>query len=136
MTQTYRDGKLLKTALFVVLGAVFWLEGFLAIRFEGSLLLVKSNFRLLFLFTSALPISWIFVKIGAVVSNTKGQDLLGGVVLMSITALLLDGIGLTWFQSWYGLELTQLILAAAWLLWGVGVGLAIGYWQSYLNVEN
>jgi hypothetical protein len=45
-------------------------------------------------------------------------------------AMLLDGIALTWFQGWYGLAPAGLLLAAAWLLWGVGVSLGIGYWAS------
>jgi Family of unknown function (DUF5367) len=64
-----------------------------------------------------------------------GEDILTATVLMAITAVLLDGIALTWFQNWYGLAPTQLLLAAAWLLWGVGVSLAIGYWESQRYVR-
>lgn len=116
--------------LFASLGTVFWLEALLFIRFWGEHLFTNGNPWLLFLFASSVPIAWILVKISATIGKVEGGDLLTAVALISLTAMLLDGIALTWFQNWYGLEQTQLLLASAWILWGAGVGLAIGYWES------
>jgi len=116
--------------LFVSLGAVFWLGAVLFIRFWGEHLFINGNPWLLFLFVSSIPVLWVSVKVSATIGKVEGEDLLKAVALMSVTAMLLDGIALTWFQNWYGLEQTQLLLAAAWILWGAGVGLAIGYWES------
>jgi hypothetical protein len=124
MTQIIPAKKHFNSILFAILGAVFWLEALLFIRFGGESLFVNGNPRLLLLFVASLPIAWILVKIGAVVGKVDGDDLLNAVTIMSLTALLLDGIALTWCQSWYGLAQSGLLLAAAWLLWGVGVSLA------------
>jgi hypothetical protein len=72
----------------------------------------------------------MLVKVSVVVSKVDGKDLLNAVAIMVLTATLLDGIALTWFPGWYGLAPAGLLLAAAWLLWGVGLSLAIGYWTS------
>jgi hypothetical protein len=138
MMQMTQEQKKFNPILFVILGAVFWLEALLFIRFGGEGLFVNSNPWLLLLFICSIPVAWILVKIGAVVGKVDGEDLLSAVTIMSLTALLLDGIALTWCQGWYGLAPSGLLLAAAWLLWGVGVSLAlalalryqIGYWTS------
>jgi Family of unknown function (DUF5367) len=116
---------------FVMLGIIFWFEALLFIRFEGESLFVNGNPWLLLLFVSSIPIAWISIEISAIIGKIDGKDLLNAVATMALTALLLDGIALTWFQNWYGLTQTGLLLAAAWLLWGVGISLGIGYWTSH-----
>ncbi|BAY50688.1 hypothetical protein SAMD00079811_83190 (plasmid) [Scytonema sp. HK-05] len=122
---------LLNLALFVILGIAFWFEALLFIRFGGEMLFVSDNPWLLFLFVSSIPVAWVLVRVIAVVGKVSGEDLLSAVVLAALTAMLLDGIALTWLQGWYGLGQTNLLLAAAWLLWGVGVSLTVGYWESH-----
>jgi hypothetical protein len=116
--------------LFCSLGAAFWLVFLLLIRFWGEYLFVDRNPWLPCLFVVSIPVAWVLVKIGMMIGKVEGERVLTTTVLMSLTAMLLDGIALTWFQHWYGLEPTQLLLVAAWLLWGVGVCLAFGYWES------
>jgi hypothetical protein len=127
MTEITQTQKPFNTTLFVILGAVFWFEALLFIRFEGISLFVNGNPLLLLLFIASIPIAWCSVKISAIVSKVKGDDLLNAVIIMVITAASLDGIALTWFPDWYGLSPAGLAIAAAWLLWGVGLSLAIGY---------
>jgi hypothetical protein len=131
MIQMTQETKPFNPILFVILGAVFWFEALLFIRLGGASLFVNGNPWLLLLFVACIPIAWVLVKISAVVGKVGGDDLLSAVAIMALTALLLDGIALTWFQGWYGLGQSGLLLAAAWLLWGVGVSLAIGYWASH-----
>ncbi len=91
---------------------------------------MKGNPLLLLLFIASIPIAWILVKTSAIVSKIDGDNMLNAVAIMVLTAASLDGIALTWFPGWYGLAPAGLLLAAAWLLWGVGLSLAIGYWTS------
>lgn len=117
-------------SVFVILGAVFWLEALLFIRLGGESLFVNGNPWLMLWFAASIPIAWMLVKVSAVVSKVDGEDLLNAVAIMVLTATLLDGVALTWFPGWYGLTPAGLLLAAAWLLWGVGLSLGIGYWSS------
>jgi hypothetical protein len=130
MTQTTQASKTFNPILFVALGIVFWLEALLCIRWGGASLFVNDNPWLLFWFVASIPIAWCLVKASAIISKVSGDDLLTAVVIMALTAASLDGIALTWFQDWYGLAPAELLLAAAWLLWGVGLSLGIGYWAS------
>ncbi len=125
MTQIIQNKKSINAILFVTLGAIFWFEALLFIRFGGAALFVNGNPWLLFLFVASIPVAWFSVKISAIVGKIDGDDLLSAVVIMAVTATLLDGMALTWFQSWYGLSQEGLLLAAAWLLWGVGISLAL-----------
>ncbi|PSB56168.1 DUF5367 family protein [Chamaesiphon polymorphus] len=130
MTQITQQKTAFNPSLFVLLGMTFWFEALLFIRTGGESLFVNGNPWLVLWFVASIPIAWALVKISAVVGKIDGEELLSAVAIMALTALLLDGVGLTWFQGWYGLGQAELLLAAAWLLWGVGVSLAIGYWAS------
>jgi hypothetical protein len=130
MTQIIQDRKPVNAISFVILGTVFWLEALLFIRFGGESLFVNGNPWLLLLFIASIPVAGVLVKVSAVVGKVDREDLFSAVAIMALTATLLDGVALTWFQGWYGLTQAGLLLAAAWLLWGVGVSLGIGYWAS------
>jgi Family of unknown function (DUF5367) len=127
MTQMTQQKTAFNPILFVLLGVVFWFEALLFIRFGGESLFVNGNPLLVLWFVASIPIAWILVKISAIVGKIDGEDLLSAVAIMALTALLLDGIALTWFQDWYGLAQAGLLLAAAWLLWGVGISLAFAF---------
>jgi len=131
MTPEMTSGqKPFNTGLFVILGVVFWLVGVLFIRFLGEALFINGSPWLLVLFIGYIAVAWFFVKIIAVAGNVSSADLLSAVSLSALTAALLDGIALTWFPSWYGLGQAELLVPAAWLLWGTGVSLGVGYWAS------
>ena len=131
MTQIAHQVRIsLNPILFVMLGIVFWFEALLFIRFGGESLFINGNPWLYLLFVAAIPVAWLLIKISAIVGKVDGNNLFSAVAIMVVTATLLDGIALTWCQGWYGLAQTGLLLAAAWLLWGVGISLVIGYWVS------
>lgn len=130
MTQILAEKKSFNIILFVLLGIVFWFTGVLFVRLGGEALFVQGSPWLLFLFVLALPVSWVFVKVSAVVGQVHGAELLTALVLETITATLIDGTVLTWFQTVYSHEQSRLLLIAAWLLWGGGMGLAVGYLES------
>jgi Family of unknown function (DUF5367) len=116
--------------LFASIGAGFWLVFVLLIRFGGKYLFIERNPWLLGLFIISIPLAWVLIKMVTTIVKVEGSRVLTATAIVTITAMLLDGIALTWFQNWYGLEPTRLVLVAAWLLWGAGMGLAMGYWES------
>jgi len=130
MAQITPEEKPFNTGLFILLGVVFWLVGVLFIRFGGKALFVKDSPWPFVLFVSYIPTAWVFVKTIAVVGQVSDNTLLRAVSLSAFTAALLDGITFTCFQSLFGFGQAGLLLAAAWLLWGTGVGLGVGYWAS------
>jgi Family of unknown function (DUF5367) len=127
--------KIIHPGLFIITGIALWLEALLFIRWEGATLFITGNPWLSLLLVACIPIAWMIVQITAVVAKVDGEDLFRAISLMALTALLLDGVGLIWFQDWYGLKPAGLVLAAASLLWGVGVSLSVGYWVAHRPVR-
>jgi Family of unknown function (DUF5367) len=130
VTQMLEEEKPFNLGLFVLLGAVFWFSGVLFVRLGGEALFIEGSPWLFFLFAIVFPASWVFVKISAVVGKVSGDELLKACVVETLTATLLDGTVLTWFQSIYADEQSKLLLIAAWLLWGGSMGLIVAYWES------
>ena len=129
-TSISKQQQSLDIVLFTSIGAGFWLIFLLPIRFWGEYLFIDRNPWLLGLFIISVPLAWVLIKIVTTITKVEGNRALTATAIVTITAMLLDGIALTWFQNWYGLEPTRLVLVAAWLLWGAGMGLAMGYWES------
>jgi hypothetical protein len=129
-TSVTKEPQPINIVLFTSIGAGFWLVFVLLIRVGGEYLFIDRNPWLLGLFIISIPLAWVLIKIVTTITKVKGNQVLTATVIMSITAMLLDGIALTWFQNWYGLEPTRLVLVGAWLLWGAGMVLAMGYWES------
>lgn len=135
MTQTLEEKEPLKVSFFVLLGIIFWFTGVLFVRLGGEALFVNDSLWLLFLFALAIPISWAFVKISAILGKVSGSALLRALMIEAATATLVDGTILAWFQNIYSYDQTKLLLIAAWLLWGIGIGLTIGYLESLRDVS-
>jgi hypothetical protein len=111
--------------LYIGLGAFFWLVAALFIRFSGPSLFHLGNPWLGLLFVSVVPLGWVFVQACLVVGGLDRRDALAPISLASATGLLLDGLAISAFRSLYGETMEHVMLGAAWLLWGVGVLLAI-----------
>ncbi|HIK42300.1 DUF5367 family protein [Thermoleptolyngbya sp. M55_K2018_002] len=135
MTQTLEEKKSLNISFFVLLGIIFWFTGVLFVRLGGEALFVSDRPWLLFLFALAIPISWVFVKVSAILGKVSGTELLSALMIEAATATLIDGTVLAWFQNIYSYDQTKLRLIAAWLLWGIGIGLSIGYLESLRGVS-
>jgi hypothetical protein len=115
----------LKFPLFVVLGALAWFIAVIFIRFAGAAFFIESSFWLVGLYVLSIPGAWLTIKGIAQAGKLSGVKILMAVAIMCFTASLLDGVAIAWFPSLYGLPTPAHLLAAAWLLWFVGVSLSI-----------
>jgi len=115
---------------FLLLGAIIWLGALLLIRFSGAAIFSSESPWLVVLFAATLPASWISILVCLPLGGATPGKAVPAVALMSIAALLLDGIAFTWFPSAYGNEPTVVHLGAAWLLWAVGVFLVVAFWVA------
>ena len=50
--------------------------------------------------------------------------------LATAAATFCDGIALTWFRGLYGTDPERIVLGAAWILCGAGMGLLLGYVEA------
>lgn len=117
----------LRVPLLVALGAIFWFLAALVIRFLGPGVFAPGSAVLLLVFALAVPIAWGFVWLGTAIAGARGAAVVPAVAIMAATAMLLDGVALTWFPALYGLPPASLVIVGACLLWGVGWCLVIAF---------
>ena len=110
-------------ARLFVLSVVLWGVGVAFIReaIPFGLFSAAASFALL---AATLPVAWLTVRLARRVAG-PGTTPFEAVALVSMPALLLDGLALTWAPAAYGPAGTSLRIPAAWLLWFVGVSLAV-----------
>jgi hypothetical protein len=127
-TLTPTTNNLSKKQLLVVisLGVFFWFVFAMVIRFGNGLGIFGGAIGAV-TFLLSIPIGWfLIVGIKAMAGLAIGQ-IMTGLGISSATAGLCDGIALTWVPSLYGNELSEALLGAAYIIWGVGIILILAY---------
>lgn len=119
-----------KNLLFVGLGIAFWFIAAMIVRFGNETIFSASNSYLLILFISTIPISYGFLFVTIKLSKLKLNELLKPVSIITLVAMLCDGIAMTWFGELYGKTCEIVHFGAGFILWGVFVGLFLAYFHS------
>ncbi len=116
-----------RSLLFVVLGIAFWFNAAMIIRFFGTTVFSAGNPKLIPFFILAIPLTLLSIYTTKLISNLRLNELLKPVVIMTFTATFLDAIALVWFRQLYSQSFDVALHGAAWILWGVGLGLAVSF---------
>lgn len=116
--------------VFVALGVVLWFVAALMFRLVGPTLLSPGNPALPLVFALSIPVAWAFLWVGTTAIGVRGAAVLPAVVVLSFTAMFLDGLALTFFPALYGLPPASLLIVAALLLWGVAWIQLLAFVQS------
>ncbi len=109
----------------LILGIIFWFTAAMMIRFGSPLGLFKVTIMPI-QFLLAFPVTLIFFLISKKIVGFSSKKSLQSISIMTTMAILLDVIHLTWFTEFYGGNLRDVFSGTIWILWGVGVGLALG----------
>ncbi len=118
-----KDRIQLNFPLFVGLGVLFWLTGVLFIRFAGTIFFAEGSVWLVGLYLLTVPVVWVMIDSVSLIGKLSRLQTLMAIVIFNFTATLLDAVAIAWLPSIYGLPAPAQPLAAAWLLWFVGVSL-------------
>jgi hypothetical protein len=114
-----------QTVTLAMMGAVYWFVAALVVRWtatgwvgnDGSTALV---FALIIVATvPALFLGMAIARVG----RDRAQI---SAAIMTGTALLLDGVALTWGRSLYGTDPATVLGGAASIMWGAGVAIGLG----------
>jgi hypothetical protein len=81
----------------------------------------------LVMFALAIPGTWPVLLVIRRVARLGAAQLVPGIALATGVATLCDGVALTWAPWLYGGVTPALAPAAAWILWGGGVGLVMAF---------
>jgi len=106
-----------------------WAVGVLMVHFAAPFGFFTGRFAAVLLIAT-LPMAWGTVRLAGRVGGLAPGRIVEAVALGSMPALVLDGLALTWMPGFYSVEVGEQRAAAAWLLWFVGVSLAIAVWKS------
>jgi hypothetical protein len=123
-TSIMEKAKFLK---LVILGMVFWFAAAMVVRFSNENVFSENNPLLFFYFFMAFPSSYCLILISKKTAKLQSSEILNAVVIMTFIATFLDGIALSWFGQLYGETYEIRLFGSAWILWGVGAGLLLGY---------
>lgn len=114
----------------IALGAAFWFNAAMIIKYFGASVFSENNPKLILFFALAIPITLASMWITKLLLKLQLSELLKPVVIMTFTATFLDGIALAWFRSLYSNSFEVALNGSAWILWGAGLGL---FFANYLD---
>ena len=118
-TMTVSASPALPLPRLTLLGVFFWFLAAMAIRFFGPSLLVRGSLAPMFVFLATVPLAWGLLRLAMAMGRVRGAVVLPALAVMSLVAMMLDGVAITWVPELYGVAPDAMGMAAAWLLWGV-----------------
>jgi len=107
-----------RVAVWVSIGVAFWFIAAMMVRVMGTAVF-DGSWSMVVLFALTFPFGFLSLRLIGALVGLRGVAFLPAVVVMTMTATLLDGIALTW-TGLYGLPLENRVYGAAWILWGLG----------------
>jgi hypothetical protein len=114
-----------RVAILAAIGAALWLAAALFIRWAGPMGAFRGAWVFV-VYAAAIPATLPAIPMGRRAAGLPRDRVLAAVCVMCASALFLDGIALAGFRSLYGSDPAVILGGAAWILWGVGVALALG----------
>ena len=117
----------------MVLSVILWAVGVLTIRLAAPLGVFSPGFSIV-LMLATIPLAWQTVDLAVRLAG-RDSPLLAVATLVSMPALLLDGLAMTWTPGIYGPAALPLRAEAAWLLWFVGISLAVALLRQMRQTE-
>jgi hypothetical protein len=118
-----------QSLILALYGAALWFLAAMLVRVLapiGALSGVWQGVTYALIVPGTVPAIWIA---RAIAKLTRGQTAMG-ILVVTATALLLDGVAFAWFPSLYGPDPALWLAGAASILWGAGVGLVLGILMS------
>lgn len=112
-----------QVVLFIGLGVAFWLTGVLMIRIAGPSVFTTNNPLLIAAYIACFPLLYLALFISSRVSRIPMNNMMEPIIIMTFSAIFIDGAVIAWLPQVYGDNTEQVMLGAAWLLWGAAAGL-------------
>ncbi|WP_310413606.1 hypothetical protein [Chamaesiphon sp. OTE_8_metabat_110] len=125
-----KDRNQMNLPLFIGLGVLAWLIGVFFIRFAGTMFFVEGSLWLVGLYLLTIPVVGLTIESVARIGKLSRLKTLMAIVIFNFTATLLDAVAIAWLPSIYGLPAPANLLAAAWLLWFVGISLYLSFMMA------
>jgi hypothetical protein len=121
-TQSLTTKQMIILALY---GAVLWFLAAMLVRTIGPMGALDGSARIItyaLVIPGTIPAIWI----GRAMAGLARDQTATALIVITATALLLDGIAHAWFPNLYGSDPALIVKGAALIFWGAGVGLVLG----------
>lgn len=121
-TQPLSTKQMIILALY---GALLWFLAAILVRTIGPMGALDGFGRVItyaLVIPGTVPAIWI----GRALAKLGRDQTAISLIVITATALLLDGIAHAWFPSLYGNDPALIVKGAAVIFWGAGVGLVLG----------
>jgi hypothetical protein len=109
----------------IIYGVILWFLAAMIVRYIGPMGAFVGH-ALLITYALVIPGTVPFVIIGQRLMGLDKGQIASAIMMITATALLLDGIAFNFFRSLYGTDPKIIMAGAALILWGAGVGLVLG----------
>jgi hypothetical protein len=127
-SQTLSTQRPLTAKQFIILalyGAALWFVAAMLVRTIGPMGALDGFGRVI-TYTLVVPGTVPAIWIGRALAKLERDQTAIALIVITATALLLDGIAHAWFPSLYGSDPALIVKGAAAVFWGAGVGLVLG----------
>ena len=111
--------------ILVLYGVMLWFLAAILVRTVGPMGALDGSARIItyaLVIPGTVPAIWI----GRALAGLTRDQTATALMVITATALLLDGIAHAWFPSLYGSDPVLRVRGAAIIFWGAGVGLVLG----------
>ena len=110
-------------SISIGLGVFFWYVFAIVIQFTP--MFFDQGIAQAALFVASIPVVWLVVSLLIFLATLSSSQTLSGIGVAVASASLCDGLAITWLGSLYGDNDLHIRLGAAYILWGVGLFLAV-----------
>ena len=117
-------------ARLAAFATLVWFSAALFIRFAGPAGVFEGA-RALILYAVTVPATVPLNRRTGKIAGLPQRRMVVAVAVTAATATLLDGIAMTLFPALYGGDPIVMLGGAVWLLWAIGVGLALALATSF-----
>lgn len=114
-----------QVAFSIVYGVILWFIAAMIVRFIGPMGAFEGT-ALLITYGLVIPGTVPFIMLGQRLMGLSKGQVAGSVMIITATALILDGIALNFFRGLYGSDPVVIMAGAALIMWGAGIGLVLG----------
>jgi hypothetical protein len=121
-TQPLSTQQIIILALY---GALLWFIAAILVRTIGPMGALDGSARVItyaLVIPGTVPAIWI----GRMLAKLRRDQTAFSILVITASALLLDGIAHAWFPDIYGTDPVLRVKGAAVIFWGAGVGLVLG----------
>lgn len=125
------NGTRLYATMFI--SVLLWALAALTVQWLADFLFAEANIKLVMLFLLTIPLTGALFLSAKIILGLKYLNAMPFVAVLVYPAAFLDGLAMAWAPSFYGTQLPSMAHGAAWIQFGVGIALLLGFVLSNFN---